>query len=87
MIDRLFAEDFCGCVVGNDAVDQQAIMTVSGVGIEGYIADDTDLCTEFFGDGSRRAANQIIRLHRVLAIVRFFLRRGNGENGNGRNSE
>ena len=50
--DRLVVED--------DAVAQQAVMAVAGVGIERHVAQHADLGHRFF-DGADRLADQIVR--------------------------
>ena len=57
-----------GLVVEDDAVAQQAVMAVAGVGIERHVAEDADL-RHFLLDRADGAADQIVRVERLAAVL------------------
>src|SRR5262249_10659807 len=69
---RLLHENFDGLVVEYDAVAQEAVMAMAGVGIERDVAKNTDLRHCLF-DGSYCLTYQIVRLERLppVSVTRF----------------
>ena len=57
-----------GLVVEDGAVAHQAVMAVAGVGIERDVAEDADL-RHLLLDGADGAADQIVRIERLAAVL------------------
>ena len=55
-------------VIGDIAVDQQAVMAVAGIGIERHVAQHADLGHRLL-DGAHRAADQIVGVERFAPVV------------------
>ena len=65
---RLADQHANGLVVEDDAVAQQPVMAVAGIGIERHVAEHADL-RHFFLDGANGAADQIVGIERFGAVV------------------
>ena len=75
---RLLHQDGDGFVVEDDAVAQQAVMAVAGIGIERDVAEHADL-RNFLLDGADGAADQIVGIERFGAVVIAPVRLGIGK--------
>ena len=67
-----------GLVVEDDAVAQQAVMAVAGVGIERHVAEHADL-RHLLLDGADGAADQVVGVERLAAGLVAQFRVGVGE--------
>ena len=65
---RLAHQHGDGLVVEDDAVAQQAVMAVAGVGIERHVAQDADI-RHFLLDGADGAADQVVGVERLGAVL------------------
>ena len=65
---RLADQHADGLVVEDDAVANEPIVAVAGVGIERHVAQHTDL-RHLFLDGADGAADQIVGIERLGAVV------------------
>src|SRR5439155_6042672 len=72
---RLLHQDFHRFVVEYDAVAQEAVVAVAGVGIEGDIAKDTDARHRTF-NGAYGATHQVVWINRFAAGLVPLLRVG-----------
>ena len=78
----LLGQDGDGVVVEDDAVAQEAVVAVAGIGIEGHVRDDADLRHGRL-DGAHRTADEVVRLQ-GLGAARVARRRvGVREQGDG----
>src|SRR5262249_57061491 len=83
---RLHHQSLHGLVVEYDAIAQQAVMAVAGVGIESDVAEYPDLRHSLL-DGPDGSTHQIVRIERLASVVVPALRVGVGkerETGNGK---
>ena len=87
LIDRLLAKDLNRCIVVDISVDQETIVTVRGVRIEGHVTDDANRGTELRSDGTRCSANEIIGIEGMITILRFFARGRHREKSDRRDIE
>ena len=62
-------------VVMHIAVAQHAVMAVAGIGIERHIAQHADLRHRGL-DGAHRAADQVVGIERLAAVLGLSVRRG-----------
>ena len=65
-------------IVDDDAVAQQAVVAVAGVGIERDVAEHADV-RHLPLDGADRAADEIVRVERLAAVLVAQLRIGIGK--------
>ena len=67
-----------GLVVEDLAVAHQAVMAVAGVGVERHVAEDADL-RHLLLDRADRAADEVVRVERLAAVLVAQLRIGVGK--------
>ena len=73
-------------VVGDFRAAQQAVVSVTGVGVERDVEDDADV--EAGGlHGARRAADEVLRIERLARVLGAQLRLGIGKQRDGGDAE
>ena len=75
---RLLHQQLDGFVIEDHAVAQQAVMAVAGIGIERDVAENADV-GHFFLDRADGAADEIVRIERLAAVVVAQTRIGIGK--------
>ena len=84
--ERLLDEGRVGFVIQDDAVAHQAVVAVTGVGVERHVENDADVeaCRL---DGARRPADDVVAVEGLAGVIGLEVVRCAGKQGDGRDAE